>query len=99
MDVLSIGAFANFACLLQLAGEARTDRERAWVRAAGAGWLGLLAFGLGPLTAHNFNVDLPFMRACNAAGGRQRRRPGRASRSGTDPGQRTPSITNVRTPN
>ena len=66
MDVLSIGAFVNFACLLQFAGETRTAREHAWVRAAGAGWLGLLAFGLGPLTAHNFNVDLPFMRSCNA---------------------------------
>ena len=66
MDVLSIGAFVNFACLLQFAGEARTARGNAWLRAAGAGWLGLLAYGLGPLTAHNFNVDLPFMRVCNA---------------------------------
>ena len=66
MDVLSIGAFVNFACLLQFAGEARAARETVWLRAAGAGWLGLLAWGLGPLTAHNFNVDLPFMRVCNA---------------------------------
>ena len=66
MDVLSIGALVNFACLLQFAGEARTARENAWRRAAGAGWLGLLAWGLGPLTAHNFNVDLPFMRVCNS---------------------------------
>ena len=66
MDILSIGALVNFACLLQFAGEARTARENTWVRAAGAVWLGLLACGLGPLTARNGNVDLPFMRVCNA---------------------------------
>ena len=66
MDVLSIGTFVNFACLLQFAGEAHTARGNAWLRTTGAGWLGLLAYGLGPLTAHNLNVDLPFMRVCNA---------------------------------
>ncbi len=65
MDVLSIGALVNFACLLQFAGEARTTRENTWLRAAGAGWLGLLACGLGMLTARNVNADLPFMRVCN----------------------------------
>ncbi len=66
MDVLSIGAMVNFACLLTLARETRSPRERAWLGALGAGWIVALGVGLAGLTARNLDADLPFIKGNNA---------------------------------
>ena len=68
MDVQSLGALANFACLLTLARVPRDMLEgsrrgtRAGLRTMQVGWVALTVFGLHHLTERSLQPKLPFTR-------------------------------------